>query len=184
MSSKKPKVTRKRMISCFAQIVQEHIPGWKIEEIAPVTFCAFHQPFVKLPFADVPVLHVELQTRHSAFERKLLPRDVYWLLLGEDLVDVMRSGKSAASSVLAEDYHARSDDAIVAICFPCSFFLKASWAQGYRRVCGEAKCAPVRRLAVYREALKRDVLERTHFAAGPNDPTAKQKAPPARSWKG
>ena len=34
MSSKKPKATRKRMISCFAQIVQEHIPGWKIEEIA------------------------------------------------------------------------------------------------------------------------------------------------------
>ena len=32
MSSKKPKATRKRMISCFAQIVQEHIPGWKIEE--------------------------------------------------------------------------------------------------------------------------------------------------------
>ena len=26
MSSKKPKATRKRMISCFAQIVQEHIP--------------------------------------------------------------------------------------------------------------------------------------------------------------
>ena len=34
MSSKKPKATRKRMISCFAQIVQEHIPGWKIEQIA------------------------------------------------------------------------------------------------------------------------------------------------------
>ena len=34
MSRKKPKATRKRMISCFAQIVQEHIPGWKIEEIA------------------------------------------------------------------------------------------------------------------------------------------------------
>ena len=34
MSGKKPKATRKRMISCFAQIVQEHIPGWKIEEIA------------------------------------------------------------------------------------------------------------------------------------------------------
>ena len=34
MSSKKPKATRKRMISCFAQIVEEHIPGWKIEEIA------------------------------------------------------------------------------------------------------------------------------------------------------
>ena len=34
MSNKKPKATRKRMISCFAQIVQEHIPGWKIEEIA------------------------------------------------------------------------------------------------------------------------------------------------------
>ena len=34
MSSKKPKATRKRMISCSAQIVQEHIPGWKIEEIA------------------------------------------------------------------------------------------------------------------------------------------------------
>ena len=34
MSSKKSKATRKRMISCFAQIVQEHIPGWKIEEIA------------------------------------------------------------------------------------------------------------------------------------------------------
>ena len=34
MSSRKPKATRKRMISCFAQIVQEHIPGWKIEEIA------------------------------------------------------------------------------------------------------------------------------------------------------
>ena len=34
MSSKKPKATRKRMISCFAQVVQEHIPGWKIEEIA------------------------------------------------------------------------------------------------------------------------------------------------------
>ena len=34
MSSKKPKATRRRMISCFAQIVQEHIPGWKIEEIA------------------------------------------------------------------------------------------------------------------------------------------------------
>ena len=34
MSSWKPKATRKRMISCFAQIVQEHIPGWKIEEIA------------------------------------------------------------------------------------------------------------------------------------------------------
>ena len=34
MSSKKPKATRKRMISCFAQIVQEHIPGWRIEEIA------------------------------------------------------------------------------------------------------------------------------------------------------
>ena len=32
MSSKKPKATRKRMISCFAQIVQEHIPGWKIEQ--------------------------------------------------------------------------------------------------------------------------------------------------------
>ena len=28
MSSKKPKAIRKRMISCFAQIVQEHIPGW------------------------------------------------------------------------------------------------------------------------------------------------------------
>ncbi len=27
MSSKKPKATRKRMISCFAQIVQEHIPA-------------------------------------------------------------------------------------------------------------------------------------------------------------
>ena len=34
MSSKKPKATRKRMISCFAQILQENIPGWKIEEIA------------------------------------------------------------------------------------------------------------------------------------------------------
>ena len=34
MSSKKPKATRRRMISCFAQVVQEHIPGWKIEEIA------------------------------------------------------------------------------------------------------------------------------------------------------
>ena len=34
MSSKKPKATRRRMISCFAQIVQEHIPGWKIGEIA------------------------------------------------------------------------------------------------------------------------------------------------------
>ena len=34
MSSKKPKATRRRMISCFAQIVQEHIPSWKIEEIA------------------------------------------------------------------------------------------------------------------------------------------------------
>ncbi len=34
MSSKKPKATQKRMISCFAQIVQEHIPGWKIEQIA------------------------------------------------------------------------------------------------------------------------------------------------------
>ena len=34
MSSKKPKATRRRMISCFAQIVQEHIPGWRIEEIA------------------------------------------------------------------------------------------------------------------------------------------------------
>ena len=34
MSSKKPKATRRRMISCFAQIVQEHIPGWKIEQIA------------------------------------------------------------------------------------------------------------------------------------------------------
>ena len=34
MSGKKPKATRKRVISCFAQIVQEHIPGWKIEEIA------------------------------------------------------------------------------------------------------------------------------------------------------
>ena len=34
MSSKKPKATRKRMISCLAQIVQEHIPGWKIEQIA------------------------------------------------------------------------------------------------------------------------------------------------------
>ena len=34
MSIKKPKATRKRMISCFAQIVQEHITGWKIEEIA------------------------------------------------------------------------------------------------------------------------------------------------------
>ena len=37
MSSKKPKATRKRMISCFAQIVQEHIPGWKIEEIVDVS---------------------------------------------------------------------------------------------------------------------------------------------------
>ena len=34
MNGKKPKATRKRMISCFAQIVEEHIPGWKIEEIA------------------------------------------------------------------------------------------------------------------------------------------------------
>ena len=34
MSSKKPKATRRRMISCFAQIVQEHLPGWKIEELA------------------------------------------------------------------------------------------------------------------------------------------------------
>ena len=34
MSGKKPKATRKRMISCFAQIVKEHIPGWKIEQIA------------------------------------------------------------------------------------------------------------------------------------------------------
>ena len=34
MSGKKHKATRKRMISCFAQIVQEHIPGRKIEEIA------------------------------------------------------------------------------------------------------------------------------------------------------
>ena len=34
MSSKRPKATRRRVISCFAQIVQEHIPGWKIEEIA------------------------------------------------------------------------------------------------------------------------------------------------------
>ena len=34
MNGKKPKATRKRMISCFAQIVQEHIPGWKIELIA------------------------------------------------------------------------------------------------------------------------------------------------------
>ena len=38
MSSKKPKATRKRMISCFAQIVQEHILGWKIEEIASGDF--------------------------------------------------------------------------------------------------------------------------------------------------
>ena len=37
MSGKKPKATRKRMISCFAQIVQEHIPGWKIEEIVDVS---------------------------------------------------------------------------------------------------------------------------------------------------
>ena len=29
MSGKKPKATRKRMISCFAQIVQEHIPHQK-----------------------------------------------------------------------------------------------------------------------------------------------------------
>lgn len=34
MSSKKPKATRRRMISCFAQILQEHLPGWKIEDIA------------------------------------------------------------------------------------------------------------------------------------------------------
>ena len=34
MSSKKPNATRRRMISCFAQIVQEHVPGWKIEGIA------------------------------------------------------------------------------------------------------------------------------------------------------
>ena len=34
MSSKKAKATRRRMISCFAQIVQEHISGWKIEQIA------------------------------------------------------------------------------------------------------------------------------------------------------
>ncbi len=34
MSGKKPKATHRRMISCFAQIVQEHIPGWKIEQIA------------------------------------------------------------------------------------------------------------------------------------------------------
>ena len=34
MSNKKPKSTRKRIISCFAQIVQEHLPGWKIEELA------------------------------------------------------------------------------------------------------------------------------------------------------
>ena len=31
MSSKKPKATRRRMISCFAQVVQEHLPGWKID---------------------------------------------------------------------------------------------------------------------------------------------------------
>ena len=37
MSSKKPKATRKRMISCFAQIVQVHIPGWMIEEIVDVS---------------------------------------------------------------------------------------------------------------------------------------------------
>ena len=29
MSSKKPKATRKKMISYFAQIVQKHISGWK-----------------------------------------------------------------------------------------------------------------------------------------------------------
>ena len=34
MSSRKPKATRRRIISCFAQIVQEHVPGWKIEQIA------------------------------------------------------------------------------------------------------------------------------------------------------
>ena len=34
MSSKKAKAARRRMISCFAQIVQEHISGWKIEQIA------------------------------------------------------------------------------------------------------------------------------------------------------
>ena len=34
MNGKKPKATRKRMISCFAQIVQEHIPGWKIDATA------------------------------------------------------------------------------------------------------------------------------------------------------
>ena len=32
MSSKKPKATRKRMISCFAQIVQEHIPVHRLGE--------------------------------------------------------------------------------------------------------------------------------------------------------
>ena len=34
MSSWKPKATRRRIISCFPQIVQEHVPGWKIEQIA------------------------------------------------------------------------------------------------------------------------------------------------------
>ena len=34
MSSRKPKATRRRIISCFVQIVQEHVPGWKIEQIA------------------------------------------------------------------------------------------------------------------------------------------------------
>ena len=34
MSSRKPKATRRRLISCFAQIVQEHVQGWKIEQIA------------------------------------------------------------------------------------------------------------------------------------------------------
>ena len=36
MSSKKPKATRKRMISCFAQIVQEHIPIPKLPRLNPV----------------------------------------------------------------------------------------------------------------------------------------------------
>ena len=34
MSRKKPKATRRRMISCFAQIIQEYIPGYKLEELA------------------------------------------------------------------------------------------------------------------------------------------------------
>ena len=34
MSKKKPKATRRRMISCFAQIINQYVPGYKIEEFA------------------------------------------------------------------------------------------------------------------------------------------------------